>query len=60
MVAVGDTVCDPLTATEAPFSVALVAFVDTQVSVELPPEEIELGLAEIEAVGAGFVTVTVT
>jgi hypothetical protein len=60
VVAVGDTTCDPLTATETPFSVALVAFVDVQVSVELPPEDIELGLAEIDAVGAEFVTVTVT
>jgi len=52
VVAVGDTTCDPLTATGAPFSVALTAFVDVQVSVELPPGEIEVGLALMLAVAA--------
>ena len=51
MVAVGETTCDPLTATEAPFSRALTALVDDQVSVELPPGEIVVGFALIEAVG---------
>jgi hypothetical protein len=51
MVAVGDTTCDPLTATEAPFSRALVAFVEDQVRVELPPGAIVVGLALMEAVG---------
>jgi hypothetical protein len=58
---VGETTFDPFTATEAPFRVALVALVDDQVSVELPPELIDVGFAEMLAVGApGEVTVTVT
>jgi hypothetical protein len=57
VVAVGETVCDPLTATDAPFRVALTALVDVQVSVELPPDAIEAGLALIVAVGALEVTV---
>jgi uncharacterized protein (UPF0212 family) len=52
----GETDCDPLIATDAPFRVALAALVDVQVSVELPPDGIEAGLALIPAV----VTVTVT
>ena len=56
VVDVGETDCDPLTATDAPFKVALVALVDVQVSIELPPDEIEAGFALIPAV----VTVTVT
>ena len=60
MVDVGDTVCDPLTATDAPFRVALAALVDVQVSVELPPQAIEVGLALIAAAGAPLeFTVTV-
>jgi hypothetical protein len=43
-------------ATAAPFRVALAAFVDVQVRVELPPEAMEVGLALIAAV----VTLTVT
>jgi hypothetical protein len=58
-VAVGDTVCDPLTATDAPFRVALAALVDVQVSVELPPDVMEVGLAVIPAVGPVEPTVTV-
>ena len=57
VVAVGETLCDPLTATDAPFRVALTALVDVQVSVELPPEAIEVGFAPIPAVGAPGVTV---
>jgi hypothetical protein len=48
---VGDTVCDPLRATEVPFSLALTALLDVQVSVELPPDEMEVGLALMLAVG---------
>jgi hypothetical protein len=59
VVEVGDTVCDPLTATEAPFKVALVAFVELQVSVELPPVVIVAGLAAMLAVGPEEPTVTV-
>jgi hypothetical protein len=59
VVDVGETLCDPLTATEAPFSVALTALVDVQVRVELPPEAIEVGLALIPAVGPLAPTVTV-
>jgi hypothetical protein len=51
VVVVGETVCEPLTATDAPFSFALMALVDVQVSVELPPETIEVGFALIPAVG---------
>ena len=54
----GETTCDPLTATAAPFRVALVAFVEDQVSVELPPDAIEVGFAVSVAVGAAGVTVT--
>lgn len=57
VVVVGETDCDPFTATEAPFRVALAALVDVQVSVELPPDAIEVGLALIAAVGAFEATV---
>jgi hypothetical protein len=59
VVAVGETVCDPLTATAAPFRVALTALVDVQVSVELPPDAIEAGFALIAAVGAPLPPITV-
>ena len=59
VVAVGETTCDPLTATAAPFKVALTALVDVQVSVELPPGAIEVGFALMPAVGALELTVTV-
>jgi hypothetical protein len=59
VVAVGETVCDPLTGTDAPFRVALTALVDVQVSVELPPGAMEDGLALMPAVGALELTVTV-
>ena len=59
VVAVGETVCDPLTGTVAPFSVALAAFVDVQVRVDVPPDAIVVGLAAIPAVGAAGSTVTV-
>jgi hypothetical protein len=60
VVAVGETDFDPLTATDAPFRVALAALVDVQVSVELPPAAIEVGLAPIAAVGAFEATVMST
>jgi hypothetical protein len=62
VVAVGETTCDPLTGTELPFSKALVALVEDQVRVELPPDVIVVGFAVIEAVGfppEPMVTVTV-
>jgi hypothetical protein len=59
VVEVGETDCDPFTATDAPFKVALVALVDVQVNVELPPDVIDVGLALIPAVGPADPTVTV-
>ena len=56
----GETTCDPLTATAAPLRVALVALVEDQVRVELAPDVIEVGLAVMEAVGAPPPPVTVT
>ena len=56
----GETACEPLSATDAPFRVALVAFVEDQVSVELPPEEIDVGFAVMDAVGPEVPPVTVT
>lgn len=55
----GETVCDPLIATDAPFRVALVALVDIQVSVELLPDVMVVGFAVIPAVGGDGPTVTV-
>jgi hypothetical protein len=60
VVALGETLCDPLTGTAAPFRVAFTALVDVHVRVELPPAAIEVGLALIPAVGALEVTVTRT
>jgi hypothetical protein len=60
VVDVGETTCDPLTATVAPFRVALTALVEVHVSVELPPGAIEVGLAVIPAVGGLLPPVTVT
>jgi hypothetical protein len=48
-----------LTATAVPFRVALTAFVDDHVSVELPPAAMDVGLALRPAVGALDATVTV-
>ena len=48
-----------MTATGEPFRVALTAFVEVQVMVELPPAEIDVGLAVMPAVGAPEATVTV-
>jgi hypothetical protein len=59
VVELGETVCDPLTATDAPFKVALAAFVEVHVRVELPPDAIVVGFALIPAVGPLEPTVTV-
>lgn len=48
-----------MTGTDAPFRVALVAFVELQVNVELAPAVIEVGLAAMLAVGPEEPTVTV-
>ena len=49
-----------MTATDAPFRVALTALVDVQVSVELLPDTMEVGFALIPAVGAPPPPVTLT
>ena len=54
----GETAWDPLTATVAPFRVALTALVEVQVRVELPPDAMEVGFALMPAVGAAELTVT--
>jgi hypothetical protein len=59
VVDVGETTCDPLTATAAPFRVALTALVEVHVRVELPPDAMVVGFALIPAVGAPELTVTV-
>ena len=59
VVAVGETVWVPLTATGAPFKVALAALVDVHARVALPPVGMEVGLAVIPAVGSVDPTVTV-
>ena len=51
MDAVGETVCDPFSATFVPFKSALTSFVVVQVRVELPPDAIVVGFALIPAVG---------
>jgi hypothetical protein len=58
LVDVGETTCDPLTATVVPFRVALTALVEVHVRVELPPDAMEVGFALIPAVGAPELTVT--
>jgi hypothetical protein len=47
----------PLLPVHEPLAVQDVAFVEDQVSVELPPEVIDVGEAEIVTVGAGVVGV---
>ena len=59
VVALGETVWVPLTATATPFKVALTAFVDAQVRVALPPVGIDAGSTVIPAVGSVDPTVTV-
>jgi hypothetical protein len=57
---VGETVCDPFSATVAPFRSALTALVVVQVKVELLPAAMVVGDATIPAVGGpDEVTVTV-
>ena len=61
MVAAGETLSVPLVASaplQPPLAVQELALVLDQVSIEEPPEAIEVGLAERVAVGAGS-TVTV-
>jgi len=60
VVKVGETDLEPEVAT-LPILVIeqAVALVDDHVRVELCPDKMRLGLAEIEQVGAGVVTVTV-
>ncbi len=60
VVEVGETACDPLTATVAPFNVALTALVEVHVSVELAPVAMLAGFAEIVAVGAGLEVTVIT
>lgn len=60
VVAVGETVCEPFSGTVVPFRSALVAFWVDQVSVELPPDDITVGLALMAAVGGPLVAATVT
>jgi hypothetical protein len=60
VVEVGDTVCDPLTATDVPFSFALAAFVEDHVRVELLPGATVAGFALMLAVGVPLVEPTVT
>ena len=55
---VGETTWDPFNATGVPFKSALTQFTVVQVSVELPPDAIEVGFALIPAAG-GPPTVTV-
>ena len=59
-VAVGETVCDPLAATAAPFSVIVVAFEVDHESVEDWPLLMLVGFAFSVAVGIGVGAVTVT
>jgi hypothetical protein len=49
--AVGETDCDPFSATFVPFKSAVTAFVVVHVRVELPPEAIVVGFAVIPAAG---------
>jgi len=57
VVAVGLTVTDELTATDAPFKVAVDAFVVFHEIVELPPpKDRDVGLALILAVGVVLLT----
>jgi hypothetical protein len=61
VVTVGETTIDPDRATGVPFSFALTQLMVFQVSVELPPAEIVLGVALIPAAGGPpDPTVTVT
>src|SRR5260370_9454083 len=60
VVAVGETTCDPFTGTGVPFRFPLTAFVDVHVSVELPPDAMEVGFAVIPAVGVSPLPRTVT
>lgn len=56
----GETDCEPFKGTVVPFRSAVVAFWVDHVRVELPPEEITAGLAEMAAAGGPLVAATVT
>lgn len=60
MVTVGDTDCEPLNGTAVPFRSAVVAFCVDHVRVELPPEEMTVGLAVMAAAGGPLLAATVT
>lgn len=49
--AVGETACEPFSATVAPFKSALAAFAVVHVRVELAPDAIVVGFALIPAAG---------
>jgi hypothetical protein len=52
VVAVGETTSDPFNATVVPFKSALTQLIVFHVSVELPPDAMEVGFALIPAAGA--------
>jgi hypothetical protein len=52
VVAVGETTSDPFNATVVPFKSALTQLAVVHVSVELPPDAIEVGFARMPAAGA--------
>lgn len=56
----GDTVWEPFKGTVVPFRSALVAFWVDHVRIELPPEDMAVGFAEMAAVGGALVAATVT
>jgi hypothetical protein len=60
VVEVGETLCDPLVATEVPFNVTVVAFDVFHESIDDCPFWMLAGFAFIEAVGIGVVADTVT
>jgi hypothetical protein len=59
VVAVGETTCDPFNATVVPFKSALTQLTVFHVSVELPPDAMEVGFALMPAAG-GPLELTVT
>ena len=59
VVAVGETTCDPLNATVVPFKSALTQLTVFHVSVELPPDAMDVGFALMPAPG-GPLELTVT
>jgi hypothetical protein len=51
VVAVGETTCDPFNATGVPFKSALTQLDVVHISVTLPPNKMEVGLALMAAAG---------